>query len=88
MLESVQKRNTKEVINMKRKKLISMGIDIDNVNYDAKEKFYKEVVLTEDEIGEEGEIRVNSGPDQNEIANTINKMIELAFAEFNAKLSH
>lgn len=72
---------------MKRKKLISMGIDIDNLNYEAKEKFYKEISLTEDEINEEGDIRVNNGPDENEITGTINRMIELASADFNAKLS-
>jgi hypothetical protein len=41
VLENVQKRNVKDIIDMKRKKLISMGIDIDNLNYDAKEKYYK-----------------------------------------------
>lgn len=33
LLEQMQKKNTKEIVQLKRKKLLSMGIDIDHLTY-------------------------------------------------------
>jgi hypothetical protein len=33
LLEEMQKKNTKEIIQLKRKKLLTMGIDIDHLTY-------------------------------------------------------
>lgn len=48
LLEKVQKRTTRTVIDLKRKKLMENGVDIDNLTYDLKEKYYKEVNLIEE----------------------------------------
>ena len=36
LLEDMQKRNTKEIVQMKRKKLLAMGIDIDHLTYEQR----------------------------------------------------
>jgi hypothetical protein len=41
----VQKRNTRELIEMKRKKLAAMGVDVDNMSYEMREKWYRDVSL-------------------------------------------
>ena len=53
LLESSQKRTAKQIIDMKRKKLIADGIDIDNLTYEVKERHYKEVNLYEDCLEDE-----------------------------------
>lgn len=47
LLEQMQKRNTKEIVQMKRKKLLAMGIDIDHLTYEQRERYYKDIVLEE-----------------------------------------
>lgn len=36
----MQKRNTKEIVQLKRKKLLEMGIDIDHLTYEQRERYY------------------------------------------------
>ena len=36
LLEEMQKRNTKEIVQLKRKKLLAMGIDIDHLTYEQR----------------------------------------------------
>ena len=44
----MQKRNTKEIVQLKRKKLLAMGIDIDHLTYEQRERYYNEVELDAD----------------------------------------
>ena len=36
----MQKKNTKEIVQLKRKKLQAMGVDVDNLTYEQREKYY------------------------------------------------
>ena len=72
---------------MKRKKLISMGIDIDNLNYEAKEKYYREVELHEEEAEDEDEVKSDNHQDHTDHSSTLNKMMELISSEFDQKMS-
>ena len=36
LLEEMQKKNTKEIVQLKRKKLLSMGVDIDHLTYEQR----------------------------------------------------
>ena len=47
LLEEMQKRNTKEIVQLKRRKLLAMGVDIDHLTYEQRERHYNEVDLQE-----------------------------------------
>ena len=36
LVEQMQKKNTREITQLKRKKIISMGIDIDHLTFEAR----------------------------------------------------
>ena len=59
----MQKRNTKEIVQLKRKKLLAMGVDIDHLTYEQRERYYAEVEL-EGELGDdEDEVKMNNKVD-------------------------
>jgi hypothetical protein len=43
----MQKKNTKDIVEMKRKKLFSMGINLDNLTYEQQEKYYTEILFSD-----------------------------------------
>ena len=63
LLEEMQKRNTKEIVQLKRKKLLAMGIDIDHLTYEQRERYYAEVQLEGDLGDEEDEVKMNNKVD-------------------------
>lgn len=48
MLENVHKSTTRELIRLKRKKLLEMGVEIDHVSYEMREKYFREVSIVEE----------------------------------------
>lgn len=48
LLEMVQKRSAKELIELKRKKLLSMGLNLDTMSYELREKYYRDVSVLDD----------------------------------------
>lgn len=69
----MQKRNTKEIVQMKRKKLLAMGIDIDHLTYEQREKYYKDIVLEEGIEDDDEEVKVTAKVDEKEVLNVVNK---------------
>lgn len=78
LLELVQKRNTRELVDMKRKKLLAMGLDIDGMSYEVREKYYREVDLLEgeEEEGDDGPVRVRPAIDEGQIIALIKNQVE------------
>jgi hypothetical protein len=58
----MQKKSTKEIVQIKRKKLMEMGIDIDHVSYEQREKYYQEINLDEE---------LNMDIEENKVTQTI-----------------
>jgi len=48
MLENVHKSTTREIIRLKRKKLLEMGVEIDHVSYEMREKYFREVSIVDE----------------------------------------
>lgn len=69
----MQKRNTKEIVQMKRKKLLAMGIDIDHLTYEQRERYYKDIVLEEGMEDDDEEVKVTAKVDEKEVLNVVNK---------------
>jgi hypothetical protein len=63
LIEEVHKSTAKELIDLKRKRLIAMGIDIDNLSYEIREKYYREVSILDDEAEDEGKARIRPAVD-------------------------
>jgi hypothetical protein len=57
LLEMVQKRSVKDLIELKRKKLLSMGLNLDTMSYELREKYYRDVSVLDDEEEEENQVR-------------------------------
>ena len=57
---------------MKRKKLLAMGIDIDHLTYEQRERYYHEVDLDE-AIQEDDEVKINNKIDENQIIQIISQ---------------
>lgn len=53
----VQKRSVKDLIELKRKKLLSMGLNLDTMSYELREKYYRDVSVLDDEEEEENQVR-------------------------------
>jgi hypothetical protein len=71
LLEEMQKRNTKEIVQLKRKKLLAMGIDIDHLTYEQRERYYSEVELGEAFDDEDDEVKVSNKIDEKQILSII-----------------
>ena len=54
----MQKKNMREITSLKRKKIISMGIDIDHLTFEARERYYQELDM--DELSQEEEDNQNN----------------------------
>jgi hypothetical protein len=78
LLEDVHKSTAKELIDLKRKKLIAMGVDIDNISYEMREKYYREVSILDGEVEEEGQTRIRPTVDEGQI----NQLIKQNVADF------
>ena len=58
---------------MKRKKLLAMGIDIDHLTYEQRERYYKDIVLEEGIEDDDEEVKVTAKVDEKEVLNVVNK---------------
>lgn len=67
----MQKRNTKDIVQLKRKKLLAMGIDIDHLTYEQRERYYNEVDLDQAFDDEDDEVKVSNKVDEKQILNLI-----------------
>lgn len=67
----MQKKCTKEIIQLKRKKLMEMGIDIDHATYEEREKYYSEISLDDELNMDIEETRVAQKVDESEIRRII-----------------
>jgi hypothetical protein len=74
----MQKKKTKDIVQMKRKKLQAMGVDVDNLTYEQREKYYNEMVLEDNINDEDEEVRVAAKVDEKEVLGIVNKH----FADF------
>lgn len=74
MLDEVHKHTTRELIKLKRKKLLEMGVEIDHVSYEMREKYFREVSVIEegDELEEQSKGKGKPTIDLNQI----NEMIK------------
>lgn len=78
LLEEMQKKNTKEIVQLKRKKLLSMGIDIDHLTYEQRERYYNEMVLEDTMEDDDEEVKITAKADEKEVLAIVNKH----FADF------
>ena len=67
----MQKRNTKQIVQLKRKKLLAMGIDIDHLTYEQRQRYYNELELDTDFGDEDDEIKMTNKVDQKQILQII-----------------
>lgn len=63
---------------MKRKKLQSMGVDVDNLTYEQREKYYSDMVLEDTINDDDEEVKVTAKADEKEVLAIVNKH----FADF------
>ena len=73
LLEEMQKRNTKEIVQLKRKKLLSMGVDIDHLTYEQRERYYSELVLEDAIEDDDEEVKVTAKADEKEVLAIVDK---------------
>ena len=85
MLDNVHKLTTRELIRLKRKKLLEMGVEIDHVSYEMREKYFREVSIIEegDDSDEQGKGKGKTTIDVNQI----NEMIKQNVADFEKQAS-
>lgn len=74
----MQKKNTKEIVQLKRKKLQTMGVDVDNLTYEQREKYYSEMVLEDTANDDDEEVKVTAKADEKEVLAIVDKH----FADF------
>lgn len=74
----MQKKNTKEIVQLKRKKLQTMGVDVDNLTYEQREKYYNEMVLDDTANDDDEEVKVTAKADEKEVLAIVDKH----FADF------
>jgi hypothetical protein len=87
LLEEMQKKNTKDIVQMKRKKLQSMGVDVDNLTYEQREKYYNDLVLEETIADEDEEVKVAAKVDEKEILAIVGKHFSDFVANIKQKIS-
>lgn len=63
LLEEMQKRNTKQIVQLKRKKLLAMGIDIDHLTYQQRQRYYNEVELDGEFDDGDDQVKINNKVD-------------------------
>ena len=71
LLEQMQKKNTKEIVQIKRKKLLAMGVDIDHLNYESRQRYYNEVQLDEEMDDDDDEVKVSNKIDEKQILSIV-----------------
>lgn len=72
LLEEMQRRNTKEIVQLKRNRLLAMGVDIDHLTYEQRERYYNEMVL-EDALDDDDEVKVSAKVDEKQVLAVVDK---------------
>lgn len=85
MLEDVHKSTTRELIRLKRKKLIEMGVEIDHVSYEMREKYFREVSVVEE--GDETEEHIKGRGKPAIDVGQINDLIKQNVSDFEKQLT-